>query len=162
MSDPRTGEPGTSGAAEEAERHRAPEQGSAWAVSHARSRTRSSHWLAFGGWVLTLAGAFNVIAGLAALVRPDYYVVGSGELLVFDYDVWGWVWLAVGVLQVLTGVGCLSGQRWARIAGVGLAGLAAIGHATFLAAFPLWELMLIALSVLVMYALVVPDEDATA
>ncbi|WP_344137510.1 DUF7144 family membrane protein [Saccharopolyspora halophila] len=137
-----------------------PEQRREWSVARARSTAGTSGWLAFGGWMLVLAGAFNIIAGLAALFRPDYYVVVAGELLVFDFVVWGWVWLAAGVLQAATGAGCLGGQRWARITGVGLAGLAAIGHLAFLAAFPLWELASIALSVLVIYALVVPDKDA--
>ncbi|WP_406690219.1 hypothetical protein REH65_30565 [Saccharopolyspora sp. ID03-671] len=161
MSSP-TGEQGSTSGAERAEQRRAPEQGREWAVSHARSSSRDANWLAFGGWMLILVGAFNLIAGLAALFRPDYYVVGAGELLIFDFGVWGWVWLAVGLVQVLAGAGCLSGQAWARIAGIGLAGLAAIAHVAFLAAFPVWELMLIALSVLVIYALVVPDKDAAA
>lgn len=161
MSSPGTGEQGTSSGAERTERE-APERGREWAVSRARSTAGPSGWLAFGGWMLFLVGVFNVIGGLTALFRPDYYVVGAGELLVFDFTVWGWAWLALGVIQVLTGAGCLGGQQWARIAGIGLAGLAAIGHVTFLAAFPLWELASIALCVLVIYALVVPDKDARA
>lgn len=131
-----------------------------WAMSGARSDAGGAGWLAFGGWVLTLAGAFNVIAGLTALFRPDYFVVGGGELLVFNFDAWGYIWLAFGILQVLAGAGCLAGQRWARMTGIGLAGLSAIAHLSFLAAFPLWELASIALAVLVMYALVVPDKNA--
>ncbi|MEV4647142.1 hypothetical protein [Saccharopolyspora sp. NPDC049357] len=133
-----------------------------WAMSRARSDARGAGWLAFGGWVLVLAGAFNIIAGLTALFRADYFVVGGGELLLFDFGVWGYIWLAFGLLQLLAGAGCLAGQRWARMTGIGLAGLSAIGHLAFLAAFPLWELASIALAVLVMYALVVPDKDAVA
>ncbi|MFC7343878.1 DUF7144 family membrane protein [Saccharopolyspora griseoalba] len=110
--------------------------------------------------MLVLVGAFNVISGLTSLFRPDYYVVVAGELLVFDFTAWGWIWLALGAVQVVAGAGCLGGQRWARVAGIGLAGLAAIGHLAFLAAFPLWGLISIALCVLVMYALVVPDENS--
>ncbi|MFC7345009.1 DUF7144 family membrane protein [Saccharopolyspora griseoalba] len=141
---------------------RAPEQRREWAMAHAGAGAGGSRWLAFGGWMLLLAGAFNVIAGLTALFRPDYYVVAGGELLVFGFGAWGWIWLAFGVLQVAAGAGCLGGMRWARITGIGLAGLSAIGHLAFLAAFPLWEFAAIALAVLVMYALVVPDEDAVA
>ena len=133
-----------------------------WAMSRARSDAGGAGWLAFGGCVLVLAGAFNIIAGLTALFRADYFVVGGGDLLVFDFGVWGYIWLVFGLLQLLAGAGCLAGQRWARMTGIGLAGLSAIGHLTFLAAFPLWELASIALAVLVMYALVVPDKDAVA
>ncbi|MEB3365927.1 DUF7144 family membrane protein [Saccharopolyspora mangrovi] len=141
---------------------RAPEAGREWAVSRARSDAAGSGWLAFGGWMLVLAGAFNVISGLTSLLRPDYFVADGDELLVFDFGAWGYIWLAVGILAVLTGAGCLAGQRWARMIGVGLAGLSAIAHLAFMAAFPLWSLASIALAVLVMYAMVVPDRDAVA
>jgi hypothetical protein len=144
------------------EQQQAAGQRQEWAMSRARSDAGGAGWLAFGGWVLVLAGAFNIIAGLTSLFRPDYFVVGGGELLVFNFDAWGYIWLAFGLLQLLAGAGCLAGQRWARMTGIGLAGLSAIGHLTFLAAFPLWELASIALAVLVMYALVVPDKNAVA
>ncbi|RRO15642.1 hypothetical protein EIL87_16640 [Saccharopolyspora rhizosphaerae] len=141
---------------------RAPEQGREWAVSRAPVTAAESGWLAFGGWMLILVGAFNIIAGFTSLLRPEYFVVGGGELLVLNFGAWGWIWLAFGVVQVVAGAGCLSGQRWARIAGIAIAGLSAIGHLTFLAAFPIWELVSIVLAILVMYALVVPDKRATA
>lgn len=160
MSSPDTEKQGITGA--ERTEARAPEQRREWAVARAESTAGRSRWLAFGGWMLVLAGAFNVIAGLTALFRPDYYVVAGGDLLVFGFGAWGWIWLAFGVLQVVAGAGCLGGQQWARITGIGLAGLSAIGHLAFLAAFPLSELAAIALAVLVMYSLVVPDDDAVA
>lgn len=155
-----SGPQSTPGAEERPER-RTSEERQEWAMAPAaRPMARMSGWLAFGGWMLLLAGVFNVLAGFTALLRPDYYVVAAGELLVFDFGAWGWIWLVFGGLQVVAGVGCLSGQMWARIAGIGLAGLAAIGHLAFLAAFPLWELVAIGLSVLVIYALVVPAKGA--
>jgi hypothetical protein len=62
----------------------------------------------------------------------------------------------------VVGVGCLLGQVWARMIGIVLAALCAIGHIAFLAAFPLWSLLVIALSVLVIYALIVPARGAVA
>lgn len=166
MSNPDTGEQASrerrTGQPQAPEQRQAPERRQEWAMSRARQASGRSRWLAFGGWMLVLAGAFNIIAGLTALLRPDYFVVGGGELLVFGFGAWGIIWLAFGSLQVIAGAGCLSGQRWARITGIGLAGLSAIGHLAFLAAFPIWELAAIALAILVMYALVVPDEDAIA
>jgi hypothetical protein len=121
-----------------------------------------SGWLAFAGSLILLVGIFNFIDGLVALFRPDYYLINAGTLLVFNFGAWGWIWLALGVLQAATGIGCLYGQMWARITGVALAALGAIGHLAFLAAFPLWSLMVIALSVLVIYGLMVPPRGAVA
>lgn len=160
MSSPQTGPQSRPGADEQAE-PTAPEKQREWAMAPGPPVAGMSGWLAFGGWMLMLAGVFNVVAGFTALFRPEYYVVAAGDLLVFNFGAWGWIWLAFGILQVAAGAGCLAGQMWARITGIGLAGLAAIAHLAFLAAFPLWELVAIGLSVLVIYALVVPPKGAT-
>ncbi|MDA3629182.1 hypothetical protein [Saccharopolyspora oryzae] len=165
MSSPQTG-PGSEqqrAEAHEAEQQaQAPEQKKQWAMTSAQEPTAMSGWLAFAGSLILLVGIFNIIDGLTALLRTDYYIVGAGQLLVFNFVAWGVIWLVLGVLQVATGVGCLYEKEWARTTGVVLAALVAIGHLAFLAAFPLWSLLVIALSVLVIYGLVVPAERARA
>ncbi|GAB3283474.1 DUF7144 family membrane protein [Parasphingorhabdus pacifica] len=133
---------------------------STWAVTQTRP-DQISNWLTFSGTLLLLVGIFNLISGLTSLFRADYFFVASGGLLVFDYATWGWIWLALGVLQAAVGLGALAGQTWARVTGVVLASLCAIGHLAFLNAFPVWSLLVIALSVLVIYALVAPSANAS-
>lgn len=132
-----------------------------WVMTGTRSGTTSG-WLTFAGTLLLLIGVFNVINGLTALFRPDYYVATQNELLVFDFATWGWGWLVLGVVQAAVGLGVFSGQAWARTIGVVLAALCAIGHIAFLGAFPVWSVLVIALSVLVIYALIVPMSNARA
>ncbi|WP_037331420.1 DUF7144 family membrane protein [Saccharopolyspora rectivirgula] len=132
------------------------------AVAPSESERPVSGWLTFAGSVLVLVGAFNVIAGLTALFRADYFQVTSSELLVFNFGAWAWIWLALGVVQLAAGAGAMMGQSWARTTGIALATLCAIGHLAFLAAFPLWSVLVIAMSVLTIYALVVPSPNARA
>ncbi|GAA0523635.1 hypothetical protein GCM10011581_39690 [Saccharopolyspora subtropica] len=140
---------------------RAPEEQRAWAMAPAPGVPGMSGWLAFAGTIIGLVGVFNLISGFTSLFRPDYYLVAEGNLLVFNYTAWAGIWLAIGALQVIVGVGCLAGQEWARVVGVVLAGVSAIGHLAFLNTFPLWSLAVIAMSVLVIYGLVVPPKGAT-
>lgn len=123
---------------------------------------RTSGWLAFAGAIAMVIGVFNVIDGLVALLDDDYYVVGAGEILVFDFTTWGWIWLALGAVQLAVGAGILAGRTWARAVGVLFAVLAAIGHLAFLSAFPLWSVLTIGLCVLLIYALTVPPSGARA
>ncbi|QXJ22290.1 hypothetical protein AGRA3207_003271 [Actinomadura graeca] len=123
-------------------------------------RHRTSGWLAFAGTLALVVGAFNVIDGLVGLFDDDYYLVGDNQILVFDYDTWGWIWLAVGIVQIVVGAGILAGQMWARVVGVVLAVAAAIGHLAFLQAFPMWSVLTIALCVLLIYALTAPPAGA--
>jgi hypothetical protein len=123
---------------------------------------RQSGWLAFAGTLALVVGTFNVIDGLVALFRDEYYLVGDNQILVFDFTAWGWIWLVLGALQILVGFGIYAGRIWARAVGVGFAVLAAIGHLAFLQAFPVWSVLTIALCVLLIYALTTPSSDSTA
>ncbi|MBB5156644.1 DUF7144 family membrane protein [Saccharopolyspora phatthalungensis] len=136
-----------------------------WAASRSRRRVaampdRRSGWLTFAGTLILLLGIFNVIGGFAAFFRTGYYHVAAGDLLFPDYRSWGWILLGLGALHVVVGLGALFGQVWARACGVVMAGLCAVGHAAFLNAFPVWSLLVIAMSVLVIYSLIVPARNA--
>jgi hypothetical protein len=110
-------------------------------------------WLSFAGIVAFVVGIFNVIDGLVALFRNDYYMVTSHDILVFDFATWGWIWLFLGLAQIAVGAGILAGQPWARAAGVAMAVLAAVGQLAFLRAFPVWSVLVIGMCVLLVYAL---------
>jgi hypothetical protein len=110
-------------------------------------------WLSFAGIVAFVVGIFNVIDGLVALFRNDYYLVTSQDILVFDFATWGWIWLFLGLTQIAAGAGILAGQPWARAAGVAMAVLAAVGQLAFLRAFPVWSVLVIAMCMLLVYAL---------
>ncbi|MEU5877062.1 hypothetical protein [Spirillospora sp. NPDC047279] len=132
------------------------------AASTARSTTGGpySGWLAYAGMLGIVVGIFNVIEGFVALVKKDYFLTPGGELLVFDYNTWGWFWLIAGLLQIGVGLAVLAGQTWARVAGVVLAGLALIGQFAFLDAHPVWATINIAMLVLVIYGLVAAPKGA--
>jgi hypothetical protein len=117
---------------------------------------RTSGWLTFAGTLNLVIGVFNIIDGLVALLRADYYLVGANKIMVFDFTTWGWIWLILGAVQVAVGAGIMAGKIWARALGVVFAFLAAIGHVAFLQAFPLWSVLTVGLCILLIYALTVP------
>lgn len=128
----------------------------------AQRRQLTSGWLTFAGTLALVVGAFNVIDGLVALFKDDYYLVGDNKILIFDFTTWGWIWLIVGIVQIAVGAGIMAGRMWARATGVVVAFLAAIGHLAFLQAFPLWSVLTIALCILLIYALTAPPAGAKA
>lgn len=113
-------------------------------------------WVFFGGVMAILLGSFQIIEGLTALYRHTYYAVGQNGLLIkVNYTTWGWVHFFLGVLIVATGFGVLVGQTWARILGVFFASVSAIFNLAFIAAYPVWSIIIIAFDVFVIYALAV-------
>ncbi|NUS73129.1 MAG: hypothetical protein HOQ05_06940 [Corynebacteriales bacterium] len=121
-----------------------------------------SGWLTFGGLMLIMVGAFNFINGLVALFEDNYYVVGDDGILFFSYTTWGWFWVVIGAIALAAGFGAMSGRMWARVIGVILAIFSALAHLAFLAAYPVWSVVTIALCVAVIYGLTVPPSSARA
>jgi hypothetical protein len=117
-------------------------------------------WIWFAGTMMMLLGLFNVIEGLVALFKSRYYVVGPQGLLAFNLTGWGWIHLIIGALAVIAGLALLTGATWARITAVVLAVLNAVAQLAFLSAYPVWGTIVIALDVVVIWAIVVRGDEA--
>jgi hypothetical protein len=113
-----------------------------------------AHGLAvFCGVVMVVGGAFQALEGLAGIVNDKYLVVLPNYLYAFDLTVWGVIHLLVGLALVVIGVSLLRGQTWARVAGIIAAAVAAILNFVWLPISPLWAIMVIAVDMLVIWAL---------
>ena len=126
-------------------------------------RPQATGWVGyvvFAGVMLIMLGGFQVIEGLVAILRDDYYLVTrSGLLLTMDFTAWGWTHLILGAIAVVTGIGVLLGQTWARVTGIIIAVLSALANIAFLPAYPIWATIIIALDVLAIYALAVHGRE---
>lgn len=120
-------------------------------------------WVAFAGLAMTILGVFHIVQGLVALLKDEFFVVRSSGLLVdVDYAVWGWAHLVAGAVVLVSGFMVFAGKVWARAVGVLAALASAVGSMAFLAAYPVWSLMTIALDVVVILALTVHGSEITA
>lgn len=110
----------------------------------------------FAGMVILLSGFFSGFQGLVALIGPStYYATVSGSLFIFNVNGWGWWNLIVGVVFVITGISLLTGAGWARIAAIILAIISAVGQLFLIPVQPWWAVIVIAVDVLIIYALTV-------
>jgi hypothetical protein len=117
-------------------------------------------WIFFAGTMMAMVGIFHVIQGLVAIFDDGYYVVGSSGLTVHaTYTTWGWTHLIIGVVVFAAGLGLFSGLMWARVAGVLVATLSAIVNFAFIASYPFWSTIVIALDVFVILALTVHGRE---
>jgi hypothetical protein len=112
-------------------------------------------WIGFAGILMVIVGSIDFIQGLIALFEDEYYVVTGSGFLVFDLTGWGWIMLIWGVLLVLAGLGLLGGQGWARWFAIVVVALNFVAQLGFLgnSQYPLWSLTVVALNVVVLYAL---------
>jgi hypothetical protein len=112
-------------------------------------------WVVFGGVMLVMLGAFQMIEGLVALFDDGFYLVRPGGLVVdINYNTWGWIHLLIGVVAILSGLGLLAGNMVARIVGVVVAAFSALVNWAFVSAYPVWSIIMITIDVIVIYAII--------
>jgi hypothetical protein len=113
-------------------------------------------WATFAGVFFLIAGTFHVIDGIAALSKSNYL---SQTVLFANIEFWGVVLLIVGGLGIFAGYAILSAQESGRVIGIALASLGIIVQLLFLSQ-PNWSLVMIAVYIMILYALIVKGEEA--
>ncbi len=105
------------------------------------------------GALLVLSGVFTLIQALYALVDDAVFVQADGQPILLNIATWGWVHLVLGTLQVVVGLAVFRGYTWARVTAAVVVGLNAVSQMVFLPAYPVWSIVVIAVDVLVIWAL---------
>lgn len=116
-------------------------------------------WVYFASAMMVLAGGLQIIAGLVAIFKDDFYVVGQNALIAFNYTTWGWIHFFLGLLILGAGLAVMAGSTWGRVIGVFLAILCAIANVAFLAAYPIWSIIGLVVNGCVIYALTLHGDE---
>lgn len=103
--------------------------------------------------VLLLAAAvLSLLAGVSAVAADELFVEGPDYIWQFSVTTWGWIHIVLGALLVITAIALMTGATWARITAVFMAGLSIIGNFMWIPYYPLWSIVVIALDVVVIWA----------
>lgn len=105
---------------------------------------------------LMVSGLFSFFEGLAAIIRGSFFVVLPQYVFSLSATGWGWLQLITGVVAFATGAALMLDKFWARILGSVIAGLSALVNFIFLPYYPVWAIIIIAVDVLVIWALLTP------
>jgi hypothetical protein len=117
------------------------------------SSSASAGVIVFASVMMMIIGIFDVFTGLAALIRNELYVVTQDYVFKFDVTTWGWIHLVLGTVVFLAGLSLLTGATWARMVAVFLAAASAIANFAAIPYYPVWSIILIAVDILVIWAL---------
>jgi hypothetical protein len=113
----------------------------------------------FAGTMMMLVGIIDILEGLAAVLKKEYFLTLPNYAFKLNITTWGWLNLVSGILILLAGVSIFGGAKWARVVGVILAALVAIENFAWLPYAPVWSVVVIALSVAVIWALTAHGRD---
>jgi hypothetical protein len=113
---------------------------------------------AAGGMVLAatlmiLTGLVNFFVGITGIIKGSFFTTVPNYAFYFSARNRGWVDLVLGAVIFAAGVCVLLGMAWARLLGIVLAVFVAIANFLFLPFYPIWSIIVIALSVFIIWSL---------
>lgn len=110
-----------------------------------------SGWSMFAGVFLAIAGLFNCIDGLVALFQKEYF--DQAGLVYQNLQAWGWAYLVIGIVQLVTGWLVVSRSEVGRWVGIMIATISMMVSFFALGAYPWWAILTIVVDGLVIWGL---------
>jgi hypothetical protein len=114
----------------------------------------------FAAAMLLLLGGSQFFLGLAGVINDEVFAKVGGYVFRFDATVWGWIHMILGVVFILVGWFVLRGAAWAIWTAIGLAVLNGVLNFLWLPSQPFWAIALIAIDVIVIWALATTGQSA--
>jgi hypothetical protein len=114
-------------------------------------RRSGGGWANFAAILFIIAGFGNAIQGLGALFKREYFA--ENDLLYSNLGFWAVVWVIVGLVQIGAASLLIGRQRGGRTLGIILAAGGAIVQFISIGAYPIWNTILIAMNLLIIYGL---------
>jgi uncharacterized membrane protein len=123
-----------------------------------------SGWIAFAGILMLIAGGIAMFEGFIALGEDEYFIPTQSGFLVLDITGWAWAMLIWGAILIVAAIALLAAKTWARWFAIVLVSLNFIAQLGFLGntQYPVWSLTMVALSIIVLYALTARWEESRA
>ncbi|MGD9736415.1 MAG: hypothetical protein AB7V58_12555 [Solirubrobacterales bacterium] len=124
-------------------------------------QVRGETRVAFAAVLLLIAGALNMIYGIAAISNAHFFTDSGTHYVFSSLNTWGWITVILAVVELTGGISLLGGNAYGRVIGIVAASLGAIGAILGLAgANPFWSLCVFALCVIVLHGLIVYGQPA--
>lgn len=103
--------------------------------------------------LLITVGVLSILEGISAVANDKLFVAGIDYVYEFDTTTWGWIHIVLGILLVVSALGLMAGTTWGRIVAIVLAALSILGNFLWLPYYPAWSILVIALNVVVIWAI---------
>jgi hypothetical protein len=114
---------------------------------------RGYGWVTFAGVLLLCLGTLNIIEGIAAIGNAHFFVANT-HYIAGSPNIWGWILLCIGVVELAVGVGVFVKNQFSGWVGVVVLAANAIARLLTMPAYPFWSLCIFALDILAIYGLI--------
>jgi hypothetical protein len=125
--------------------------------------TRRHGMVTFAAVIMFMVAGFEALSAILAFVGTGWWVTASGDLVYANLAFWGIIDLLIALIALYAGIDLLRGGTFGRVMGYLFAGLGAIRWLFVIPAAPILSVVVIALCVMVIYALAThPDYSQSA
>ena len=107
----------------------------------------------FAAIMMFLVAGFEALSALLAFAGTGWWVTEAANLVYANFVLWGIVDLIIALIALYAGIDLLRGGTFGRVMGYLFAGLSAIRWLLVIPAAPILAVVVIALCVMVIYAL---------
>ncbi len=119
-------------------------------------------WIVFSSVVLGMAGIMRLFDAIWAFryhgVLPENL---EGAVFGHSLKTYGWVYLAVAIILMLSAIAVMNGSQVARWVGIVAGAIAAISSVFWMPYYPVWSLVYTFLGIAVIYGLTLYGGKAT-
>jgi hypothetical protein len=116
-------------------------------------------WVLFAGLMILFTGLWTAFEGLLGFFWSAYFIGGP---VLGSLWMWALLWMVFGLVGIGAGAAIMSGQSWGRWFGIVVVSLNGLIHVASIVTYPWWSLVIIAVDLLILYALTVRWRRAVA
>jgi hypothetical protein len=132
-------------------------------AQHSGAVTRRPGMATFAAVIMFMVAGFEVLSALLAFAGTGWWVTDMGNLVYTNFVLWGIVDLLIALIALYAGIDLLRGGTFGRMMGYLFAVVGAIRWLFVIPAAPILAVVVIALCVMVIYALAThPDYSQSA
>ncbi|MBF6223184.1 DUF7144 family membrane protein [Nocardia gipuzkoensis] len=102
--------------------------------------------------ILVTVGLLQLFQGISAVAEDEVFVTGVEYVYKFDFTTWGWIHIVLGALLMVIGFALFTGAGWARVSAIVIAAISILANFLWLPYYPWWSILIIALDIVVIWA----------
>ena len=121
--------------------------------------TRRPGMVTFAAIIMFMVAGFEALSALLAFAGTGWWVTEAGNLVYANLALWGVLDLLIALIALYSGIDLLRGGTFGIVMGYLFAGLGAVRWLFVIPAAPILSVVVIALCVMVIYALATYSEQ---
>jgi len=101
----------------------------------------------------------TLFLGISVIQSDQLLVIGPDYVYKYNTTGWGWIHIALAIVLAAIAFGIFWGMTWARVSAILIAAISIVVMFLWLPYYPVWSIVVIALDVVVIWAIATWDAD---